>query len=142
MNRTKLVTRRLNVEVEFHHVDMMHVVHNSQYFRWFEKGRLDMFEDVFPMEWAVENHLATPVVVNHAEYLWPAIYGDILVVTTRHRIVDHWDGRFIFEHSISNTKTKVELCYGRTEITVMDLATGKLFKELTGDIRQRYYKLK
>ena len=138
MAKNRTVVRRLTVEVEFHQVDMMHVVHNSEYFRWFEKGRLKTMESVFPVSWAVENGIATPVVMNHAEYLWPAKFGDTLVVTTRHRIVDHWDGRFVFDHSISNEKTKKELCFGQSALTVMDLRSGQLIKEISDDVWARY----
>lgn len=132
------VTRRLVVEVEFHHVDMMQVVHNSHYFRWFEKGRMAILEEVFPLPWAIENKIATPVVMNHCEYQWPATYGDTLVVTTRHRKAAVWNGRFLFEHTISNQKTKVELCHGRTEVTIVDLDSRRLVKQIPSDIWQRY----
>ena len=139
---SRTITRRLVVEVEFHHVDMMQVVHNSHYFRWFEKGRMAILEEVFPMPWAIENKIATPVVMNHCDYLWPAAYGDTLVVTTRHRKVDQWDGRFLFEHSVSNRKTKVELCRGSTEVTIVDLGSRRLVKEIPADIWQRYCELR
>ena len=141
MAKKRTIISRLSVEVEFHQVDMMHVVHNSEYFRWFEKGRLQIMEDIFPVSWAVENKIATPVVMNHAEYLWPARFGEVLVVTTRHRIMDRWDGRFVFEHSISNEKTKKELCFGQSAITVMDLGSGRLVKEISDDIWARYQAL-
>ncbi len=142
MTNQHIVTRRLTTEVEFHHVDMMQVVHNSQYLKWFEKGRLAVLEDVFPMSWAIENKIATPVVMNHCEYVAPATYGDTLIVTTRHRVVDHWDGRFLFEHSISNTKTKVELCYGQSAVTILDLDSRTLVKEIPQDVWERYLALK
>lgn len=134
----RVVTRRLTVEVEFHQVDMMQVVHNAEYFRWFERGRLLVLEDIFPMAWAIENRIATPVVSNRCEYLAPATYGDRLVVTTRHRLAERWDGRFVFEHSISNAKTKVELCFGESAVTVLDLSSRRLVKDIPADIWARY----
>jgi YbgC/YbaW family acyl-CoA thioester hydrolase len=139
MGRT--ITRRCEVKVEFHHVDMMQVVHNSHYFRWFELGRLAIMEDIFPMSWALENRIATPVVMNHCDYLWPAVYGDALIVTTRHRIAERWEGRFSFDHSISNRGTKNELCRGRSEITVVNLATARLVKDIPPDAWARYQAL-
>ncbi len=142
MTGTRTVTRRLTVEVEFHQVDMMQVVHNSEYFRWFEKGRLQLLNDVFPMSWAIENKIVTPVVMNHAEYLSPAAYGDVLVVTTKHTLADHWDGRFLFDHSISNAKTKVELSCGQSAVTVLDLNSHVLIKEIPKEVWDRYQALK
>ncbi len=136
------ITRRSEVRVEFHHVDMMQVVHNSHYLRWFELGRLAVMEDIFPMSWAIENRVATPVVMNHCEYLWPAVYGDELVVTTRHRICDHWQGRFVFEHSISNKKNKKELCRGQSALTVIDMENSRLVKEIPELAWSRYLALK
>lgn len=128
--------------MEFHQVDMMRVVHNSEYLRWFEKGRLGVLEEIMPISWAVENKIAMPVVMNHCEYLSPATYGDELIVTTRHRKVDHWDGRFTFEHSISNPRTKVELCSGKSAVTVVDFETGRLLKRVPDEAWERYLALK
>ena len=135
---SETITRKVTVEVEFHHLDMMRVVHNSQYLCWFERGRFAVLEDVFPMQWAIDNMVGTPVVMSHCEYLAAVHYGDVLVVTTRHRKSTEWNGRFVFEHSISNKKTKVEVCRGQTAATVVDLNTGKLFKELPADVWARY----
>ncbi len=136
-----LVIRRVQGEVEFHHVDMMQVMHNSQYLRFFEKGRLSLLEEVVPLSWAVEHRFATPVVMNHCDYLAPARFGDRLVITTRHRKLQRWTGKFVFDHSMSNARTKVELARGRTAITVIDFETGRLVKELPEDIWGRYREL-
>ena len=136
------ITRRAEVRVEFHHVDMMQVVHNSHYLRWFEIGRLAVMEDIFPMTWAVENGIATPVVMNHCDYLWPAVYGDTLVVTTKHRMSDRWEGRFLFNHSISNKKNKRELCRGQSAITVVDMNNARLVKEIPDEAWERYRSLR
>ena len=142
MASPRTIIRRVTVEVEFHQVDMMQVVHNSEYFRWFEKGRFQVLEELFPLEWAVANRVATPVVTNHCEYLKPAVYGDTLVVTTRHRLLERWDGRFQFDHSISNTRNKAEICSGQSAVTVVDMNTGTLVKEIPADVWQRYQNLK
>jgi acyl-CoA thioester hydrolase len=138
---SRVITRRAQVVVEFHHVDMMHVVHNAHYLRWFELGRLAVLEDVFPMAWAVEHRIATPVVVNHCEYLQPAAYGDELVVTTRHKILERWEGRFHFEHAISRLRSKRDLATGWSAVTVLDMAGGKLVKEIPPEIWARYLAL-
>ena len=141
MTIPRTVTRRLNHHVEFHHVDMMQVVHNFIYLKWFEKGRFQLLDEVFPVSWMLENRIATPVVMNHAEYLNSATYGDTLVVTTRHRVKDYWDGRFLFKHSISNAKTKLELCSGETATTVIDFDSKQLLKEIPEEIWSRYQNL-
>jgi len=137
----RIVKRRCEIAVEFHHVDMMQVVHNSNYLRWFEIGRLAIMEDIFPISWAIENKIATPVVTNHCEYLWPAVYGDTLVLTTTHKIRDHWEGRFSFDHTISCKRTKKELCRGYSVVTVVDMGSASLVKEIPKEAWDRYQAL-
>jgi len=137
----RTLTRRMTLRVEFHQVDMMGVAHNSRYFIWFERGRLQLIGEFLPIDYAVENQLATPVVVNHCEYLAPATVNDQLVLTTRHRVLQKWEGRFVFDHSISNAKSKVELCHGSTEVTLVDWKTQSLIKEIPRPIWDRYQSL-
>jgi YbgC/YbaW family acyl-CoA thioester hydrolase len=139
MGRSKeVMVSRLRVQVEFHQVDMMQVVHNAQYLNWFEKGRLDIIERFISVPWAGANDIAVPVVMNHLEYLYPAAFGDELVLTTRHPIVSKWTGRFSFVHSISNAKTKMELCRGSSDVTVMNLSSRRVLKELPAEVWERY----
>jgi acyl-CoA thioester hydrolase len=137
-NQEPLITRRIFARVEFRHVDMMQVVHNAQYFNWFELGRIGLMEEVFPFDWAIEHRLATPVVSNHCEYLSPATYGDEIVITTRHRLLAGWEGRFVFDHSISNRHTKVELCNGRTATTLISMDSRRSLRKVPADAWERY----
>jgi YbgC/YbaW family acyl-CoA thioester hydrolase len=135
---SNIIVSRLRVTVEFHQVDMMKVVHNAQYLFWFEKGRLDIIERFISVSWAAANDIAVPVVMNRLEYMYPAVFGDELVVTTRHEIVPEWTGRFSFDHSISNAKTKVELCRGISDVTVMNMSSRRVMKELPVEAWERY----
>ncbi len=116
----------------------MGVVHNVQYFNWFELGRLQVVEEVLPLENAMGRSLALPVVVNHCDYIHPARYLDRLVVTTTHRILPEWSGRFVFNHSISHEKSKVEICRGMSGVTVMDTRSMRVLKALPDDMWARY----
>ena len=135
---SKLITRRHRVSVEFRHVDLMGVVHNAVYFNWFELGRLQVVEEVIPVQGALHRFLAVPVVVNHCEYIHPARYLDRLVVTTTHRLLPEWSGRFVFNHSISHEKSKNEICRGHSAVTVTDTRSMRVLKELPEDIWARY----
>ena len=137
----RLVTRRHRIEVAFHHVDMMRVVHNAEYFKWFELGRLQIVHEIIPLHEALEENLSIPVVLNHCEYRHPAAFQDRLVVTTTHRILPVWEGRFLFNHTISNEKTKQELCFGKSEVTVLDLKVKRVVKEIPERIWTRYQAL-
>jgi YbgC/YbaW family acyl-CoA thioester hydrolase len=120
---------------------MLNVVHNVQYFRWFERGRFEITDKVVPIRWCIEHKIAIPVVRNHCEYLYPATYGDELVVTTKHRISSRWTGTFTFEHGVSNAKTKIEVCQGWSEVTLVDSNTNRIIKNLPGEIWSRYQAL-
>jgi YbgC/YbaW family acyl-CoA thioester hydrolase len=120
---------------------MLNMVHNIQYFKWFERGRLAIMEGVIPVRWGVEHNVVTPVVRNTCEYLHTATYGDELVVTTKHRIASRWTGRFTFDHAISNNGTKREVCIGQSEITLVDFETNRILKALPGEIWSRYQAL-
>jgi len=133
-----IVTRRVDARVEFHDVDAMGVAHNARYLLWFEMGRLALLEEVLPLRWALERRIAAPVVASRCEHLAPAGYGDALAITTRHRKADRWGGRFAFEHSVSNRATKVELCRGSTEITVVDAGSGRPLRDLPPEVWERY----
>lgn len=137
-----VITRRLDVEVEFHQVDMMQVVHNSRFLLWFEKGRLALLEEVLPMSWLIERRIGAPVVLNHCEYRWPAVWGDVLAVTTRHRLLERYEGRIEFEHSVVRRRGKLELACGRTAIALVDLDRRKLLRELPPDVWERYGSLR
>ena len=137
----RMVSRRHRVLVAFHHVDMMGVVHNVQYLRWFELGRLQLVHDIIPLEEALERQLSIPVVLNHCEYLHPASYQDRLVVTTTHRIIHRWEGKFLFNHSISHERTKRELCFGHSEVTLSDMRSRRVVKEIPDDVWVRYQDL-
>lgn len=142
MTGSRLVTRRLGLQVEFHHVDMMRVVHNSRYFIWFEKGRLALIGEFLPLSYAIANHLVSPVVENRCEYLAPARFDDQLVLTTRHRLLEKWEGRFVFDHSISHARTKVELCFGHTAVTLLNEKTQSLIREIPQPIWEKYRALR
>ena len=136
------VVRRHRVEVVFHHVDMMRVVHNAQYFKWFEKGRFTIVDEIFEADPGFKEHILTPVVLNFCEYHKPARLGDELVLTTRHSREETWTGRFRFEHSISNAKSKVELASGRSEITFVDAENFQPMRELPETLWNCYQKIR
>ena len=141
MTKGKIITRRTRARVEFRHVDMMGVVHNSQYFNWFENGRMELMEEVIPMFWAIEHRVAAPVVENHCHYLRPARMGDDLVITTRHRVTPTWEGKLTFDHTLSHARTKQELAAGQAAVTLIDLTDHRPLREIPADLWQRYLDL-
>ena len=141
MSHSRLIKRKLSVRPLFHQVDMMGVLHNVQYFLWFEEGRLQIAEEILPVTEAVRLHVAMPVTKNICDYHRPVRYGDVLVLYTTHCLLPAYEGRLAFDHSLVNTATKIEVANGTTVTTLVDMKTGQLVKEWPANLWRRYQEL-
>lgn len=121
---------------------MMGVVHNTQYFIWFELGRFALIDEVLSDAPKWRDRVSTPVVMNVCNYLEPARLGDELIITTKHAVVPSWTGRLRFLHTISNTKTKAELAHGQSELTLVDADTFRPIKEFPQTLWKSYQNLR
>jgi acyl-CoA thioester hydrolase len=139
--RLRSIRRRLHFTPAFHQVDMMSVVHNVQYFYWFEQGRLQIMEELMPLDDAVKLGVAMPVVENHCLYHKPVRYGDPLLLLTEHHCLSAWEGRLVFSHSLVHRKLKTEMACGWSTATLIEVASGRLVKEWPKDLWQRYLSL-
>ncbi len=137
----RLIKRKLTITPLFSQVDMMGVVHNVEYFHWFEQGRFQILLDVLPMTEAIRLGIGMPVVENHCSYKVPARFGDNLTLITTHRIVDAYEGRLRFEHSLVHPKTRTEIACGYGVSTLLDMTTMQLVKEWPADVWARYQAL-
>jgi acyl-CoA thioester hydrolase len=135
------IRRRLHLTPAFHQVDMMGVVHNVQFFYWFEQGRLQVMEEILSLEAAVKLGVAMPVVENRCVYRKPVRYGDQLVLVTEHQPLAAWEGRLVFSHSLVHRRQKTEVASGRTTTTLIDTAGGHLVKEWPEALWRRYQAL-
>jgi acyl-CoA thioester hydrolase len=136
------VKRRLHLTPFFHQTDMMGVIHNSQYFLWFEEGRLAIMKEVLTIEDALKMGFITPVVENHCEYKRYVKFGDPLILFTTHELVAEYEGRLVFRHSLVHETTKLEMAEGFTSVTIVDYKTNRLVKEWPEDLWKRYQGLK
>ena len=136
--RPRSIRRRLNLTPAFHQVDMMGVVHNVQYFYWFEAGRMQIMEEIMPLHDAMQLGVAMPVVENQCFYKKPVRFGDPLVLLTEHRCLDVWEGRMVFSHSLVHRKLKTEMACGRTTATLLEMASGRLVKTWPEDLWRHY----
>jgi acyl-CoA thioester hydrolase len=139
--RLRLVTRKLVIEPEFHQVDLMGVVHNAAYFYWFEKGRLAILWQILPLDEAIRLGLGLPVVRQTCDYRKAIRYGDRLILTTTHEVLPHYEGRFLFRHSLVHEATKTEAAEAETDLAVLDMRTGQLVRELPAEVWARYQAL-
>jgi len=139
--KNRRLKRKLRVTPAFRQIDMMGVVHNAQYFLWFEEGRLQVMLEVLSLEEAMDRMIAMPVIENHCLYHRPVRYDDPLVLHTTHQVQAVYEGRLVFEHSLVHEKTKQEMASGRTVATITDLRTGRLARDWPADIWKRYQAL-
>jgi acyl-CoA thioester hydrolase len=138
----RLIKRKLTIQPAFHETDMMGVIHNANYFRWFEQGRLQIIFDVLPLAEAMKLNLFMPVVENICHYRKPVKYGMPLLLYTSHNIQANYAGRLVFSHYLIHEKLRTAMAFGQTAMTLVDAATNKLVKEWPAEVWQRYQALK
>lgn len=141
MNHSRVIKRKLAIRPLFHQTDMMGVIHNAQYFLWFEEGRLQIATEILPIAEAIKRHMAMPVVENVCRYHQPVRYGAELVLYTTHRLHPAYEGRLEFEHSLVDIHTKTEAASGLTVATLVDWHSRQLIKDWPADLWQRYQEL-
>jgi len=112
---TKLITR-------YYETDQMGVIHNSNYYRYFEVSRTDYLKDIIGMTYKdIENAgVRMPLTESHCKYKMPALYDDEITITTTVRemtvariifdyvIIREKDGAFIAEGTTTHAFTNVE----------------------------------
>ena len=138
----RLIKRKLAIQPAFHETDMMGVIHNSNYFLWFERGRLEIMLEVLPVEEAMKLGVFMPVVENHCHYRKPVKFGMPLLLFTTHHIQPAYEGRLVFSHYLIHEKLRTAMAFGQTAMTLVDAPTNKLVKEWAAEIWKRYQALK
>ena len=100
-------------KVNYYEVDSMGVVHHSNYIRYFEEARCDMSEKMgMPYNIIEEKGFLMPVLDVQCKYIYPAKYGDNLVIKTK---VKKFSGiRMIVEYEILNELDNNILVKGET----------------------------
>ncbi len=140
-NILRRIKRKMEIHPRFDQTDMMGVIHNIEYFRWFEEGRFEILLDVLPMSEAIELGVAMPVIENQCFYKSPARFGDVLTLYTTHQMCSVYEGRLRFEHLLVNVGNKKEIASGYAEITLMDMTSMRLVKEWPDNLWRRYLAL-
>jgi acyl-CoA thioester hydrolase len=138
---SRLIKRKMEIRPLFHQADMMGVIHNVEYFRWFEEGRLQIMFEILPMAEALDLGVGMPVVENYCCYKTPARFGDVLTLYTTHRVAAPYEGRLRFDHSLVNNKNKAEIACGYAVATLVDMSTMQLIKQWTAKLWERYQSL-
>ena len=113
------IKRKIEIRPKFHQADMMGVIHNVEYFQWFEEGRLQIMLEILSMDEAMRLDIAMPVVENFCSYKCPSRFGDVLTLYTTHSRLDVYEGRLRFDHLLVNSNNRKEIAMiQKKEMTV------------------------
>ena len=141
-SKGRLIKRKRAIQPAFHETDMFGVIHNSNYFLWFEQGRLQILFDILPVEEAMKLGVFMPVVENICHYRKPVKFGMPLLLYTTHNLQAAYEGRLEFSHYLIHEKHRTAMAFGQTAVTMLNAQTNKLIKEWPAEIWRRYQALK
>ena len=136
------IKRTLEIKPDFRDLDLMGFVHNSVYFLWFERGRMQILDDIVTAEDALRLGVAVVVVENKCEYFTPVTRADELTLVTTHEADAEYGGALRFCGDLYNLKTKVHHAHGECKCSIVDLKSKKLLREIDAGILERYGNLK
>jgi acyl-CoA thioester hydrolase len=138
---SRVIRRKMRVEPRFHQTDMMGVIHNIEYFYWFEDGLFQVMSQILPIEESIGRGIALPVISNKCSYKNFVRLGDPLMLETSHEILDVWEGKLIFTHILVHEKKKIEMASGETVTTIYDMRENQLVWRWPDDLWERYRNL-
>ncbi len=98
-----MIESKTNIRVRYADTDKMGVVYHSNYAIYFEVGRTEMFREIgLPYDEMERNNIMLPLVDLHINYKRPALYDDLITVTTR---LNELPGvKIRFDYEIHNEK--------------------------------------
>lgn len=112
--------------VEYVETDKMGVVHNSNYFRYFERGRVELMRYLGVSYKTMEdNGIMMPLIEQYAKYHKPAYFDEELIIRTTLNTMPTAKIRFDYQ-VIRKTETSEELiCEGYNQLAFIDEKTRK-----------------
>ncbi len=114
------------IRVEYVDTDKMGVVHNSNYFRFFERGRCEAMRSIGIGYKDIETSgVYMPVIEQYAKYIMPAYYDEELIVRTAVEKLPMAKIRFDYQVlRIKNEKEEL-LCRGFNVLAFTDIETNR-----------------
>jgi len=102
--------------VHFDECDSASIVHNSNYIKFFERGRIEYFRNL-GITWSQENPDDDYYVVvgeNYCRYISPSFFDDVLTIYVR--ISEVKRATCTFEYIIEREDDKMLICQGHSKI--------------------------
>lgn len=106
-------------KVKYYETDKMGIVHHSNYIRWMESARMDLFEQIgFPFSKLEEMGAISPVVSVSCEYKSPTKFDDKIGIQVE--IEDFKGVRLYLKYTVFNTDTNAIAAIGRSSHCFVD----------------------
>ena len=120
------VSYDIKIRVSYVDTDKMGVVHNSNYYRFFERGRIELMRHLGVSYKTMEDEgVMMPLIDQYAKYLKPAYFDEELIVRTSVNAVPAVKIRFDYQ-VLRQTDDKEELlCEGYNTLAFIDEKSRK-----------------
>jgi len=110
--------------VQYYETDQMKVVHHSNYIRWFEEARIDVFEQIgLGYKHMEEMGIISPVVSVQAQYKTMARFYDVVDIEVK--FVKYTGIRLYIEYIVRDRESGEVRCTGKSEHCFID-ESGKI----------------
>lgn len=110
--------------VQYYETDQMKVVHHSNYIRWFEEARIDVFEQIgLGYKHMEEMGIISPVVSVQAQYKTMARFYDVVDIEVK--FVKYTGIRLYIDYIVRDRESGEVRCIGRSEHCFID-DSGKI----------------
>lgn len=116
----------IQLRVRYGETDQMGVVYHGNYAQYLEQGRTEWLRNMgFSYKWMEENGVHLPVINLNINYKAPALYDDLILVTTTIKKIPTY--RIEFHYEIHNQKDEL-LITAETTLVFINSAANKLMK--------------
>lgn len=134
-----MLETKTQIRVRYADTDKMGVVYHSNYAVYFEVGRTEMFREIgLPYDEMEKNNVMLPLVDLHINFKRPALYDDLVTVTTR--IKELPGVKVHFDYEIHNDRGEL-LVDGYTTLVFIDMTRNRPIKmpDAIRDVLIRYF---
>ena len=113
-----MISSEIQLRVNYYETDVMGYVHHSNYIRYFETARTEMFRKFGISYAAMEaGGIMMPVIRTECRYIQPAKFDDLLTICVVMKKMP--DTRMNLNYEISNEEKK-KICEGSVELVFIN----------------------
>lgn len=118
-----MISRQINIRVRYAETDQMGYVYYGNYAAYFEMGRVELLRTIGTSYKELEEQgIMLPVRDFSIRYIKPALYDDLLTLTTT--LTETPSTRIHFSYQIQNEEGTL-LCKAETTLVFVDKKTGR-----------------